>query len=464
MNYIPSRPLEETLRRLPSPSLLERLSHVQRLGDERWMRYFDDAGQARRIEMAPRPWLISPSQFRFFCGVVRELVRCLARLPALHRALPEARRILPLSPAQERWLRLEPQASTKSLGVLGRIDATCPFSHPQWRSRLRFLEPNSVGVGGVYYAPTNSRIVAEVMGDVVQRAWPRHTFRLPPDPRRLLLDELRRLAKALRIRLQTVALIENTDYTSGMDEFGQLAEFLKRHGLKALVVDPRRLALRRGRIVHRAEQVDLIYRDCELVELIEMEEEGKRLAAMRQAFREGRVVSAASWEFDLKSAWEIFTSPQFARYFTKRQRAIFHHYVPWTRLLRQAFSSDPQGRRVDVIAFARRHKDHLVLKPNSLFGGEGVVVGETVSQAVWEKHLAMALRGSEPYVVQQAVPVARETFPRLVRERRIEWACVFTVCGFFFSSRGLGMAGRFSTDPIVNVSRGGGMVGVLLAS
>jgi hypothetical protein len=364
----------------------------------------------------------------------------------------------------ERWLRLEPQASTKSLGVLGRIDATCPFSHPQWRSRLRFLEPNSVGVGGVYYAPTNSRIVAEVMGDVVQRALPRHHFRLPPDPRRLLLDELRRLAKALRIRLQTVALIENTDYTSGMDEFGQLAEFLKRQGLKALVVDPRRLALHRGRIVHRAEQIDLIYRDCELVELIEMEEEGKRLAAMRQAFREGRVVSAASWEFDLKSAWEIFTSPQFARYFTKRQRAIFHHYVPWTRLLRQAFVSDARGRRVDLVTFTRRHKDHLVLKPNSLFGGEGVVVGETLSQAVWEKNLAMALRGSERYVDQQAVPVARETFPRLVRERRIEWTYVFTVCGFFFSSTGIGMAGRFSTDPIVNVSRGGGMVGVLLAS
>jgi len=462
MDYVPSQPLETALRRLPHDELCERLQHIRRLGDERWMRYFDDQGRARRIEMALKPWVITRAQFRVFHDIVCEIVRGLAKLPELFRELPEVREILPLSAAQARWIRLEPPRPRRPLAVLGRIDATCPFSHPQWLTHLRFLEPNSVGVGGIHYAPTNSQIVSEVMGDVVKQALPRSSLALPPDPRKLLLGELRSVARALKSSLRTVALIENTDYTSGMDEFDRLAEFFKAHGLKARVVDPRRLTLRRGRVMHGATPIDLVYRDCELAELIEMEQGGSPLAAMRQAFREGRVISAARWEFDLKSAWEIFTSPAFSRYFTKRQQAIFHRHVPWTRLLRQAFVSDPNGKRVDLATYARRHKDELVLKSNSLFGGEGIVIGETVSQAAWDGYITQALEGQERYVVQEAVPIVRETIPLMLTPRKIQFVEAFTVCGFFFNSSTIGMAGRFSREPVVNVSRGGGMIPLLV--
>jgi hypothetical protein len=36
------------------------------------------------------------------------------------------------------------------------------------------------------------------------------------------------------------------------------------------------------------------------------------------------------------------------------------------------------------------------------------------------------------------------------------------VSGFFFTSSDIGLVGRFSDDPVVNVSRGGGLVAAFL--
>ena len=116
---------------------------------------------------------------------------------------------------------------------------------------------------------------------------------------------------------------------------------------------------------------------------------------------------------------------------------------------------------MELTSYIRRHKDHLVLKPNTLYGGQGVVVGDTVSQAVWEHTLTKALRGRTWYVVQERARIATEQFPRLERgrlhevERRV-------VSGFFVNSTGVGLIGRFSEDPVVNVSRGGGLLSALM--
>jgi hypothetical protein len=102
-----------------------------------------------------------------------------------------------------------------------------------------------------------------------------------------------------------------------------------------------------------------------------------------------------------------------------------------------------------------------VLKPNTLYGGQGVVVGETVSPSVWEQTLHKALRGRTRYVVQERARIGTERFPRLEQghirevERRV-------VSGFFVNSSGVGLIGRFSSDPVVNVSRGGGLLSALM--
>jgi hypothetical protein len=260
--------------------------------------------------------------------------------------------------------------------------------------------------------------------------------------------------------LRAVALIENRDFTTGTDEFGELARTLRGHGLWTKVIDPRELAVRRGRVSAGRIPVDLIYRDCELSEFVDMEKAGSRLTALRQAIREGRLISGLPWEFDQKSAWEIFTDARYASAFTPSQRRFFRAHVLWTRLVREARVTDSAGRLVDLPAYIRRNRQQLVLKPNTMFGGEGVLIGHTATQQAWERHLRRALHGPDPYVVQAVAEIAHDRLPRLVKGR-VTFETLCTVSGFFFNSHGIGLVGRFSSRPVVNVSQGGGLIPAL---
>ena len=461
MDYLSREPLHRAVKRLGRQGLLRRLHAVQALSAVRGLRFLAGHNRPQTIELALVPWILSPAQVRFFHGVARLMVEALARLPALYARDPAIRRILPVTPAQASWIHLAGSRHSRPLALLGRLDSNATFSHAAWRETFQMLEPNTVGVGGIHYAPAAASIVLDVLGDVFERAFPGRRVVPMPDPRDLLLDELVSVSRRLGHRLRGVALIENTDFTTGTDEFASLAKHFTGRGLKAVVADPRALRVGRGGLVANGQPVDLLYRDCELNEFLGMERHGKRLVALRWAIRQGRLISGLLWEFDQKSCWEIFTDPAHARHFTAGQRGFFRRHLPWTRLVRQTQASNPSGARVELTSYIRRHKDHLVLKPNTLYGGQGVVVGDTVSHAVWEHTLTKALRGRTWYVVQERARIATEQFPRLERgrlhevERRV-------VSGFFVNSTGVGLIGRFSEDPVVNVSRGGGLLSALM--
>jgi len=461
MDYLPVGALHQALARLDRQELISRLHAVRALSVVRGLRFLDDNSRPRTIALALTPWILTPTQVAFFRQFVRHLADALARLPSLYVQHPTVRQALPFDPVQESWIRLATHPKSRPLAVIGRLDSTATFAHAAWRKAFVFLEPNTVGVGGVYYAPTACSVILDTLGDVLERAFPGCQIVPTSDPRQLLVEELTSVARRLGRRLRRVALIENADYTTGTDEFGSLSRYLSQRGLPAIVADPRQFHISNGRITARGFEIDLIYRDCELSEFIEIESAGHRLTAMRNAIREGRMISGLLWEFDHKSSWEIFTDPAYARHFTSAQRQLFRNYLPWTRLVRDAVVSDPAGRRVGLPSYIRRNRSQLVLKPNTLYGGQGVVVGDTVTQAVWEKTLAKALRGPTRYVVQRRARIWTERFPILEHghPREVE-RCV--VSGFFFNSSDIGLIGRFSQDPVVNVSRGGGLLCALM--
>jgi len=462
MNYIPRSILDAPFRRLGRRSLLDRLHAMRALADARGVRYLDDSGRARTIDIALKPWVLTSAQLFYFHHVARQLSEALLRLSQLYARLPAVREVLPFEPERESWMRLCAHPRSRPLAVIGRLDSTAVYDHPQWRAQFRMLEPNAVGVGGVHYAPAACSIVMDVVGNLLTAALPGRAITATPDPRRLLVEELRAVATRLGRPLRAVALIENTDFTTGTDEFQELARDLAQRGVHAVVADPRELSLSRGRLTAKDREVDLVYRDSELAEFVEMERRGRRLTALRQAIREGRLVSGLTWEFDQKSPWEIFTDAAYARYFTASQRRLFREHLLWTRLVREATVAGPDGRPADLPAFIRRNRRRLVLKPNTLFGGEGVVIGRTVGQRVWEQELHRALRGRRRYVVQQVAHIPTDTFP-LFANGGIQWKERSVVSGFFFSSSGIGLVGRFSGLPVVNVSRGGGLIPALWA-
>lgn len=460
MDYIPQSILNRAFHRLGRNSLIDRLHAVRALAEVRGMRYTDERSRPRTIDIALKPWVLTTAQLFYFHQAARLLADALLRLSHLYAREKAVRAILPFEPEREAWMRLAKHPRSRPLAVIGRLDSTAVYDHAAWQQDFRMLEPNAVGVGGVHYTPAGCSIVADVAGDVLTEALPGRAITATPDPRQLLVDELRAVSRRLGRPLKAVALIENTDYTTGTDEFQELAHSLKARGLKAIVADPRDIRLKRGHFMAEGLPVDLFYRDCELAEFVEMEASGARLSAMREAIRQGRLISGLTWEFDQKSAWEIFTDARYARHFTASQRRFFREHVLWTRLVREAQVTDKAGRRVDLPVYVRRNRRSLVLKPNTLFGGEGVVIGETVSQSVWERELNRALHGRQHYVVQERAKVHTDSFPSLAQSG-FAWHERHVVSGFFFSSSGIGLVGRFSSRPVVNVSQGGGLIPAL---
>jgi len=205
----------------------------------------------------------------------------------------------------------------------------------------------------------------------------------------------------------------------------------------------------------------MIYRDTELEEALDMEKHGENVKAFKEAFRRNAALSSLMGELDHKSALEVFSHPSLSRYFTPRQKEIFQAHVVWTRLLRPVVTTDPQGKRIDLYAYARRKRETSVIKPNREFGGKGVTFGKNCSQRKWEAYLEKAFRQPGEWVIQNEAEIRPKKFitshPGGLQEETLN-----VVDGFIVTPDGISIIGRGSRNEVVNVARHGGLVATLV--
>jgi len=273
---------------------------------------------------------------------------------------------------------------------------------------------------------------------------------------------LQRHAKAMGRKNPLVALtIDRYCYENFM-EFPMLKRFFEKRGLRTLVADPREFELRGADVTYQGEKIDLIYRDTTIQEFLEYERKGANLKALHQAFRNNQVISSMGGEFDHKSLFEFFTSPVFAKYFTAREKKLFAKHVLWTRVIREVKTTGPDGKAVDLIPFIRKHKDSLVVKPNRLFGGEGVLIGKDTSLSAWDKGIQEGLAKPADMVIQSYGTVQVKRFPVLKKSPRPSEDEYYVVSGFISTPDGLGILGRVSKRKVVNVARQGGISALLV--
>jgi hypothetical protein len=387
------------------------------------------------------------------------------KLGELYLKSKDVQQILPLSPEEHEWfLNYFPKNSRSPKTLMSRWDANTNFSGENWKASFHFLEVNGVGIGGIHYSPTAERIILEIVVNTLRQLDERLQVHLNDDAREILLCELQAHLKALGKRRCNIGLVLDNRSKGGPLDFFYLEKLYRSQGIKVKVVDPRDdLALRKNEIVANGLPIDILYRDSTLLELIDMEREEKRpLKAIRKAFRENRVVSGLGGELDHKSAFELFSHPQFENYFTSHEKKFFMRHIPWTRLIRETRTPNPQGKNVDLIHYAMSHRDTLVLKPNRGFGGVGILIGQWTSSQEWEKTLQKAIQDPGSYVLQQRCPVRRKKFPLVNRKGRVIEKNLNVVCGFICSPFGLGILGRASLGNIVNVAQQGGMTAIMI--
>ncbi|MBI1953569.1 MAG: hypothetical protein HYS41_05540 [Candidatus Omnitrophica bacterium] len=463
MRYTPGTAMEAinaAFLRLSKAQVRELLRRRQPLSLKHGMSMFDEGGQARVIPVQLRPWLVDEAQRRYFYRHCLILRGALSRLTAMYLADPKVRRVIPLEPLEHEWLREANRGRPqRPQPVVDRIDATATFARPDWKE-FWFLEPNSVGIGGIHYIPATCSLTADWVLPALKRELPGLRWAAHDDIRWLIFKLLVRHSKAIGRKLKRVALVEDQSEADGTDEFPWMARYLKRQGLDAVVVDPRDIRLKKGELAARGKGVDLFYRDTEITEMIRMPGRAKMLPVLKEAFRRNQVISSIAGEFDHKSAWELLTNPEFGKHFTPGERALFKARVLWTRLLWERKTTDVNGKRVDLAAWTRRHREELLIKPNRAYGGEGVVFGHQASPSVWENKLARALEKPYTHVVQRATRVHAELFPAAHPDGSVELKPYFAVTGFAASPDGIAFLGRASRESVVNVSRRGGLIAI----
>jgi hypothetical protein len=451
--------------RIPARTVLELRERVGEEAAHRYLVYLRD-GVAETVPIMLCPIPVLPEQLAYVHYTALTIQNALKRLPDLYVTDAAVREVLRLTPAEEEWLwDCWSPSHRHSNPVFGRLDAVIDFTSPRWQRSLWFVEPNLSGIGGLHMVPACERLLAEIVVPVLEAGDRRLRLEVGQDLRDLLAQEILDHLQSIGRRAESLCFVEPKYAGHGPDEQQALAaHFRERHGLQVLHADPAELVVRNGEVWYGDSRVDLAYRDYSVLDLIKLrDEQSEDVEPMRLLLRENRMISSIAAEIDQKSCWEILSDSRFCdRYFSVDERQLFRRHIPWTRLLADRQTVLPRGEAGDLLAYVRGDRDHLVIKPNRSYGGEGVVLGQRVSQSEWDVAIERALAGGERCVVQEAVPIPVQELPVIGSDGSVQFEPFFVVMGFAASPYGVGVLGRASQQEVVNVARQGGLCAMMI--
>ena len=461
-NYKTTNSVHDLFRALPK-AVIHRLSRtVARLTPASGLTYVDDAGKTVSITLTLRPRLLTPGRGRRLWQIIRTLDGAFQKLSTFYFKNPAFGALFPFSPREQEWISILQEPGYRPGQVISRWDANTTFGDEDWKEGFSFFEVNGVGVGGLWYGPSSAEISLKTVAPELRKLDPHFRPFLGPDMRRLLLGALLHQRKKIGLTRGVMAFVMEKASGSNYVEFIRLAKLFTRLGHPTIVTEPVDFRLKGGEIYARGKKIDVLYRDTTLSELCLLEEKGHDLAALRLAFRRGQMVSSLEGEFDHKSAFEVFTNPEYSHFFTAQERRVFQPYILWTRLLGERKTPNPHGKTVDLIPFILKNQTGMVLKPNRLYGGKGVVFGKEVRRPVWEKKIESALKKPGDWVIQKLGALRAKRFFRPDKKRGALERELFVVSGFFATEKGMGTVGRMSERTVVNVARRGGLTPILL--
>jgi hypothetical protein len=319
------------------------------------------------------------------------------------------------------------------------------------------FETNATALAGLYNHWAGATILRQVVFPRILTASERGSLADPPDLLALTFRWVMRAARRLGLaRPLRVALVEDPRPLAGYSEVPRLVHAFASQGARAVHGAPDELRLRRGGVHLRDAPVDVVYRDLAFDELGPPPARPGVMAGFLDRLDAGAVLPGIAGEFGHKGLLEALGRPEYRRLFTSAERRLLAACVPWTRVLFARLTDGPDGRRIDLPEYVRRHAARLVIKPNVGSSGEGILLGREVSPVRWQRRLDRAIRQPGAWVVQEWRPTTPRIMTYLRGRRAYAGPCHFSL-GLFYAPGDLGLHCRVSRAPIVNVARGGAL-------
>ncbi len=376
-----------------------------------------------------------------------------ARTPEFYAAdVLGFRSLCPLEPAAEAWLSYDLRRSD-GRDLLIRLDVGLAAD-----GRIGVFETNSTALAGLFNHSAGVRILGDVVLPRLLSPSERRRLRPPPDLLELVFDWV-----CGRARPRGVAFIEAAGGGAGWSELPQIARYIAARGVPCGRGVPSSLRLTGDGVRLRRQPVDVMYRDLQFAHLPDPAQCGSKLAGFIDLVRRGHAIPGVSAEFYHKGVLEPMTSAAWGRYFSGGAARLLRQSVPWTRVLWARRTDGPAGARIDLPRYAAACQEHLVIKPNRGSGGEGVVLGREAPARAWDRAIERALREPGRWVVQERFDAPPRPMVYL-QESAIHRAPCFLSLGLFYVRGRLGLHGRISPHPVVNVGRGGALACVFLAA
>jgi uncharacterized circularly permuted ATP-grasp superfamily protein len=424
------------------------------------------AGHPIPFVMAPH-CLDAPTMARVR-HAVEVLTRVLDRFCTAYRTDAALAHALDLPPAEGALIRIEPTLDHPL--QLCRLDAFLMAD-----GGLQFLEFNAESPAGIGYTDvmfdglhehfdalhdpssgmrvTYERItphLIEMVRDVESR-WRRWTTG-PDGPGRAL--------GISPVRERPRVLLVDTAGSPSVPEFEIICAALEGAGFEARHASLDDLERHDGRLCAHGTPVDVVYRRA-LVEDVLDPHASPGAAALIAAVREGAVAMFNPFPARVannKKLLALVGAPEFAHLLLDdEERRVVAGSIPWTRVLADGGTSLPDGSAGDLPAFVSANRERLVLKPASDYGGHNVYLGLDTEQDAWDA-LVFAHAGTSDWIVQEYLEVPTGRFPAIEDGRLVVRERHFNINPFAIGGRYAGMITRISTEPVINVSAGGGLL------
>lgn len=392
-----------------------------------------------------RPRFLLPDQYNYLRRAIRPLLSAFDKISRMAVEDPEFCAQFHLLDWEKELIQHDP--GYKEHTPLTRLDAFFVTSN----NELKFTEYNAeVPAASAYNDALNDVFYGlPVMGHFLKE------YAVRPLPTRhsvlhVLVDAYRQWGGTDKPR---VAILDWNEVPT-RSEFELFTDYFHSQGLESKIVDPRETEYKNGRLVHGDYHITVIYKRVLITELIE------RLGMdhdVVRAVREGAVCMVNPFRCKIlykKMSLSVLSDERNAHLFDAAETRTIQTHIPWTRTVEERHTTYG-GIPVDLVPFMIKYKDQLVLKPNDDYGGRGIVLGWQTNNSGWEQAVETALQ--EPYVVQERVVIPSEPYPSIVDGRlqiydRMQDTAPFVFHGDYVD----GCLTRLSTDPLLNVSAGGG--------